>query len=310
MSARLKRNLGIAGALLAYAIVVALGIVATWSSVPREADLVTIAGRLDDVRVSRDRKTGDVTFHLEIEAGGGTTSIHLSAFGRPATETRLREAVKSRETVTVRYRKLPFGNRGFAVADHHGDVLSFSDAKRHLEAAEAARGNERYGPLLLYGGLPPILLLIIWLRRRQAPPAAPGLAADRDPIHLAYARGTQRWLLLAMLPMLLALLALGGVPKDITRVFGEKPFGLPPMATFMVLTAVALLPLGVAGWHLVELLQILRQRTGRLVLGKWTILFETLAARDDPRVQRLVVNILAAAAGFAFLISLWIVAAS
>jgi len=309
---QIKSRAIILAGLIGYLMILAIGYVVAMSPVPDERELTTLTGRLDSVRLWQSPKTRKTEINLDVVGGdGAAVSIHMEDYDRAELARRLTEVAARGATVTVRYRRLPFGNRGYAVADEAGVVLAFADVRRVLEAREAARdSNDRWGFLLLYGGLPPLILMYIWWRNRSAPAVKPDAPVHRDEARLAHDIVSQRTLALAMLPVVVGLVALAGVPGEVMRVLGPRPLGLPPMAAYIGLTTLALLPVAGVMWHLASVMQAIRRRSGRIPAGKWSLLIETAMAWQDHQVRGPALGALAYLAAFLLLAGVWIVAAS
>jgi hypothetical protein len=278
------------------------------SSVPDEAKLVTLAGRLDSLRVGKT-KDGELVFTMEIKpAAGDPVSVHMRAYGAPDPITGLSRA--EGQDVIVRYRKLFFGNRAYAMAGPDGDIVSFAATRRFLEAEDAAKGNEKWGGLVLYGLGPLLMAAVLWWSRRTQPAPDPTSPERTSQAALAHRLAQARAWASIMWLLVMVLIGLGGVPADVTRVFGTRPFGLPPLAGYLALTGLASAPLAWGFWHLMIALVTMQHRDGIQRVSKLGIARGLHEHWDDPAIRKHARSLLAGVIMFCVLIAVWITASA
>jgi hypothetical protein len=293
---------------LVFALVLVGSVAMVMSSVPDEAKLVTLKGRLDGMQVAKT-KDGELVFTLEIKpASGDMASVHLRAYGSKDPTEALSRA--EGQDVVVRYRKLPFGNRAYAIAGPDGDIVSFAATRRFLEAEDAAKGPEKWGGLVLYGLCPLLMAALIWWGQRTRPVPEPTSAERTSHAALAHRLVQARSWACLMWLMVIVLIGLGGVPADVTRVFGPRPLGLPPMTGYLALTAIALAPLAWGAWHLMVALVTMQHRDGIFRPGKLGIARGLFEHWDDPAIRSHTRHLLAGVAVFLVLMTTWIIASA
>jgi hypothetical protein len=277
------------------------------SSVPDEAKLVTLTGRLEDLRVVTTKDRDVVYTMLITPASGAAVSVHMRAFGARTLTDALSRA-EGREVV-VRYRKALLGNPAYAVAGPDGDILPFAQTRTFLQAEDAAKGADKWGGLILYGLGPLLMITIVWWRGRSAPVPAPTSLARTDNAAFEHRLATVRLLFGMMMALGGILIALHGVPANFTRVFGSRPFGLDPMAAYLTLTGLAFAPLVWAGWSLAAVIMLMQRRDGILRTGKLSMTRGIYQYWEDPVIRGLTWRVLAGAAVFLGLVLVWGVAA-
>lgn len=277
-------------------------------SVPDEAKLVTLTGRLENLRIQQ-------SFEFTVTpANGQPVAVHMRSFAVPNIVPRMR-AVQGM-TVTVRYSDALLGKPVYAILGPDGDIVTFAAARAVLEAEDDRKRPSFQQALALYGGST-LLMAIFFLLKWRSRPATVGLcAAEAATATSDHGLKWQRVFVLGFLGLLTALMVMESIQspsfaKPLVGVFGPRPLGLPPvLATPLLIFAGALAPMGAMLWHLVSALNFANRRDGVVRSGKFAMISGIASNWSDANVRRHGIWALVSLAVFLLLMGAWIMATS
>lgn len=301
---------------LAFVVAVALAVVYTAASglllgsVPDEASLRQVAGRLGDVRIA-DGPDASISFTVT-PPQGAPLSLHIRPFGK----TRLAEAVARAEgrSVTVRYKSLLLGNPAYEIRSDDMPLLSYAEAAAALRAEDERSTPERWRALALYVGLPFALWATFALvRRRRA--AAAGVATSsiiEGPAQAARKRNLFVGVVFAALVLILVSRGFTepAMVRPVVGVFGDRPFGLPNEVAATLCLLVGLTPLAPLLRHLAALSSRLSALDGKFRRGWLSLVLGAYKHRSDALARRSAAGMILWLGAFMAIAGAWIWAAA
>ena len=277
-------------------------------SVPDEAKLVTLTGRLENLRIQQ-------SFEFTVTPPAGVAvAVHMRFFAVQNIVARMRAA--QNKTVTVRYRDGLVGRPVYAISGPDGDIVQLAAARAILEAEDDRKRPGFQQGLVLYGG-GALLMSCFFLLKRRSRPATVGLtAAEAAAAASNHGLKWQRIFVLGFLGMLTALVVMEsiqspGFAKPLVGVFGSRPLGLSPeVAAPLLIFAGCLAPITAMMWHLVSALNFAHRRDGVVRSGKFAMVFGIANNWSDANVRRHGIWTIACFAVFLLLMGAWIAATS
>jgi hypothetical protein len=306
---RMFKKLVSATVAVAFFGVVFFGLVsALLGSVPDEAKLVTLTGRLDSLRIQQ-------SFEFTVTpAGGQAVAVHMRSFAVPNIVARLRAAQS--KTVTVRYRDGLLGRPVYAILGPDGDIVTFAAARAVLEAEDERKRPGFQQGLVLYGGSVLLMLCFFLLKRRSRHAIVDLTAANAATVVSNHELKWLRIFVMGFIGLLTALIVMEsiqspGFARPIVGVFGPRPLGLSPViAAPLLIFAGALAPMGAMLWHLLSALNFAHRRDGVVRSGKFAMISGIARNWSDTDVRRHGLWALGTLAVFLLLMGAWIMATS